>query len=869
MSKMRRRRFPDRKKGSRAASRPGAGARDSSPGKGGAGPDPPRKRVPPALSPPSASAGSGGRLWRFVRVSLGSLLLFGTLGLIGAGVGGLFYYQRTARELPDVRLLRSYRPSLVTKVFDRNGELLKEFFVERRFLLTLAEIPSVVVQATLATEDARFLEHPGVDMFGIFRAALKNIIVGDIVEGGSTVTQQLAKTLFLTPKKTIGRKLREAILAVRIERSFDKSEILNMYLNQIYYGHGSYGIEAAARVYFGKKAVNLTLSEAALLAGLPRAPSIYSPSKSLRLARRRRAHVLRRMQEEGYISSQERTAANNAAIQLVRPSPDDGYADYANEEVRRALERRFGATTLYRGGLRVQTTIDRRIQRTVNAAVRKGIIAVDHRRGYRGPVGRVPLQSTEEVLWRRVDLLTEAHRNWREVRGGRWELAVVHSVRWDEARLWLRKGPAVMWREDVAWARPLNLKKSNKGVELENLGDILQAGDVVLVERRGDAKKPNGARPVRVTLAQEPLVQAAAIVIDQRTGAIRAMVGGYDFDRSKFNRAVQAVRPPGSAFKPVTFSAAISEGWTPSDPIIDAPVIFPNLETGGEWKPTNFGKKFYGPTTLREALARSRNVVAVKLAHAVGVDKVVARARQLRIRSPLEENLSLALGSSGVTLLEMTSLYGVLAERGRHVEPLMIRHVEGPDGKLLWAASPRVRQAIPPEEAYVSLDLLKNVVESGTAVRAKALKRPLAGKTGTTNDFQDAWFVGVSPFYSVGIWVGMDDKSTLGQGETGARAALPIWMDITRAVHESFPPKDFGRPPNVTMVYIDPKTGARLPRNVAGGVFQAFVAGTGPPFFPHEPREIDGIRDLFREDVSLETGPISEDTPPDPLSSSP
>ena len=347
------------------------------------------------------------------------------------------------------------------------------------------------------------------------------------------------------------------------------------------------------------------------------------------------------------------------------------------------------------------------------------------------------------------------------------------------------------------------------------------------------------------------------------------MVGGYDFDRSKFNRAVQAVRPPGSAFKPVTFSAAISEGWTPSDLIIDAPVIFPNLETGGEWKPTNFGKKFYGPTTLREALARSRNVVAVKLAHAVGVDKVVARARQLGIRSPLEENLSLALGSSGVTLLEMTSLYGVLAERGRHVEPLMIRHVEGPDGKLLWAASPRVRQAIPPEEAYVSLDLLKNVVESGTAVRAKALKRPLAGKTGTTNDFQDAWFVGVSPFYSVGIWVGMDDKSTLGQGETGARAALPIWMDITRAVHESFPPKDFGRPPNVTMVYIDPKTGARLPRNVAGGVFQAFVAGTGPPFFPHEPREIDGIRDLFREDVSLETGPISEDTPPDPLSSSP
>jgi penicillin-binding protein 1A len=428
----------------------------------------------------------------------------------------------------------------------------------------------------------------------------------------------------------------------------------------------------------------------------------------------------------------------------------------------------------------------------------------------------------------------------------------------------------MMWREDVAWARPFNLKQSNKGVELENLGDILQAGDVVLVELREDEKTPNGApRPVRVILVQEPVVQAAAIVIDHHTGAIRAMVGGYDFARSKFNRAVQAVRPPGSAFKPVTFSAAISEGWTPSDLIVDAPMIFPNLATGKEWKPTNFGKKFYGPTTLREALTRSRNVVTVKLAHAVGVDKVMARARQLGIRSPLEENLSLALGSSGVTLLELTSLYGALAERGRHVESFIIRHVEGPDGKLLWAASPRVRQAIPPEEAYVSLDLLKNVVKSGTAVRAKVLKRPLAGKTGTTNDFQDAWFVGASPFYSVGVWVGMDDKSTLGQGETGARAALPIWVDITRAVHENLPPKDFGRPPKVTMVYIDPKTGARLPRNVAGGVFQAFVAGTGPSFFPHEPREIDGIRALFREDVSLETEPNSEDTPIGQLSSSP
>ncbi|MEE9275301.1 MAG: PBP1A family penicillin-binding protein [bacterium] len=767
---------------------------------------------------------------------------------MAAAAGGVFYYLKIAKGLPDVTLLHDYQPSLVTKVFDQNGFLLKEYFIERRFLLRKEEIPKVVIQATLATEDARFEEHPGVDLFGILRAALANFMEGSIVEGGSTITQQLAKTLMLTPERSLVRKIREAILAVRIERSFKKREILNLYLNQIYYGHGSYGIEAASRVYFGKGAKDLRLPEAALLAGLPRAPNYYNPIRFPERARKRRAHVLRRMMEEDYITPVEFAEAELAPISLTRPAPGYWEADYVVEHVRRRLERLFGAGRLYRGGLRVYTTIDLVFQRAATSAVRRGILRVDRRRGYRGVLARIPLERSGASPWKSVHRFLGKRGRRRELRTGRWEPAQVLQVGRRRAKLRLRAGLGILRRKDAAWARPFDPRKNGKAGPVRNLRRLLRPGDIILVRRLGGKGADDTPGAVRVALVQEPRVQAAAIVIEPGTGAIRAMVGGYDFEQSKFNRAVQAVRPPGSAFKPVTYSAAISTGWSPSDVIIDAPIIYPSKGPNGDWKPTNYREKFYGPTTLREALALSRNIVTVKLAQAVGIKKIVERARLLGIRTPMEPNLSVALGSSGVRLVELTALYGALAKLGRLVEPHVLLRVEDPDGKTIWQAAPSVRQTIAPEVAYVTLSLLKNVIEAGTARRARSLKRPLAGKTGTTNDYQDAWFIGVSPFYAAGVWVGMDDKSSLGWGETGARAALPIWMNIVKAVHAGLPARDFPRPPKVTFVSINPKTGLRL-RPGRGGVRQAFVAGTEPPFAEKKVKREAETAKYFREDA--------------------
>jgi len=793
-------------------------------------------------------------LRRFIRFSIAFVFLVMVLGGVSAIGVGIFYYQSVASDLPAVDALRKHKPSLVTRVFDRSGSLLREFYVERRFLVKLDQVPDVVIQAILATEDARFENHPGVDVVGVFRAMVKNIIGWGVIEGGSTITQQLAKSMFLSPVRTIDRKIREAILAVRIEQTFSKREILSFYLNEIYFGEGAYGIEAAARVYFGKNAESLSLPEAALLAGLPRAPVYYSPLKSYRRAIRRRAHVLRRMIEENFITPEEWARAELTPIRLKKKLPGQGETDYAMEFVRRRLERLFGSAMLYRGGLKVYTTVQMGIQQDVNSSVRKGILALDRRRGYRGPIGSVDLRWSQERLWRMVGKIMGGRSQRREFRTGHWMAAVVVDFNENEAKLWLRSGREVIRLENSKWARPFDPRKNWTGIRLEEFGDIFRRGDVILVERFMVKDVDGGTRskPARVVLVQEPNVQAAALVIDPKSGAIRAMAGGYDFERSQFNRSYQAVRPPGSAFKPVIYSAAISEGWTPSDIIMDTPIIFPQNGNRGYWKPTNFEEKFYGPTTLREALARSRNVIAVKLANSVGMEKIIKRARDFGIRSPLEANLSIALGSSGITLLELTSLYATLANLGRRVEPHVIRWVENSEGKNIWNATPAENQSIPPEEAYVMLGLLKNVIQSGTAIKAKRLGRPLAGKTGTTNDYQDAWFVGVSPQYSTGVWVGMDDKSTLGRRETGSRAALPIWMDITRAVHEGLSVRRFQRPGKVEYVSINPQTGIRVPPGTEGSVRQVFVKGSEPLGFSSGPRRMKrGVSRFFREDAIL------------------
>ena len=835
------------------------------PGEGAISPDdsevparaPSPRRRPPARSQRRALLSLRARrifraIRRFVRFSLAFGLIVTMICGVAATGAGLYYYQKVAVELPNVNTLRKNKPSLVTRVFDQSGSLLREFYVERRFLVTLDQIPDVVIQAILATEDVRFEEHSGVDLVGIVRAAVKNILDWGVVQGGSTITQQLAKSLFLNPERTIDRKIREAILAVRIERTFSKREILNLYLNQIYFGDGAYGIEAAARVYFGKNAEALTLPEAALLAGLPRAPSAYNPFKSYRRALRRRAHVLRRMIEENFITPDEWAKAEVTPIRLAKKLPGRGDSDYAVEFVRKRVERRFGAAKLYRGGLKVHTAIRRGVQRDTVAAVRRGIIEVDRRRGYRGPVGSVDLRWSPERIWRAVDQLMGERSNRREFRDGRWMPAVVYELKSDVARLQLERGEAILRIEDAKWARPFDPRQNGNGLVLDKFQEILRRGDIILVERLVREKPGDSLRsePVPVALVQEPDVQAAAVVTEPATGAIRAMTGGYDFERSQFNRAYQAVRPPGSAFKPVIYSAAISEGWTPSDIIMDTPIIFPRDGPQEFWKPTNFEDKFYGPTTLREALARSRNVITVKLANSVGVSKIVSRAQDLGIRSPLRKNLSIALGSSGVTLLDLTSLYATLANRGRRLEPHVITYIQNSDGKTVWSSVLSVTQAVPPEEAYIMLSLLENVVQFGTAIKAKALNRALAGKTGTTNDFQDAWFVGVSPQYSTGVWVGMDDKSTLGRNETGGNAALPIWMNITESIHEGLPRRKFKRPAKVKIVTINPQTGLRVSPGTKGSVRQAFINGSEPSSFSSASKEkTKGLSNFFKRDT--------------------
>lgn len=859
--------------------KPSSAARDRLEGLGASSPQAHRPiwQVPPRekkkkYAPPRRARRHGGLVrrsigaaWRLLRFSLGFVLLIAAIGFVGVAGLGFYYYQQVATELPDVSELRNYKPSLVTRVFGHDGTLIREFYVERRFLVKLEEVPDIVIQAILATEDARFEEHPGIDMIGILRAALRNVIGGGVVQGGSTITQQLAKTLFLTPRRSLDRKIREAILAIRIERTFSKREILNLYLNQIYFGNGAYGVEAASRVYFGKNARDLTLSEAALLAGLPRAPSKYSPYKSYSRALRRRAHVLRRLIDEGYITPDEWAHAESQPIRLAKQFEESGESGYAIEYVRRRLEGLFGSSRLYRGGLKVYTTINHEMQRQATRAVRKGIIAVDKRRGYRGAIGSVDLRWPDERIWHAVSRIMGDRERRQEVRTGKWVPAVVFRVDRKSASLRIKNGTAVLRLRDAEWARPFEPRRNGRGERLDSLRKILRRGDVILVEPIGREEKPGRTRKASVTfenlpvaLAQEPEVQAAAVVTDLKTGAIRAMVGGYDYERSQFNRAYQAIRPPGSAFKPVTYSAAISEGWTPSDIVMDAPIIFPSGGPSGYWKPTNFENRFFGPTTLREALARSRNVVTVKLANSIGVRKVVSRARELGIRSPLENNLSIALGSSGVSLLELTSMYGALANQGSLVDSHIINRVENSAGAVIWRSSKGMKQAVPPEEAYLLISLLKNVTEWGTARKAQRLKRPVAGKTGTTNDYQDAWFMGVTPLYAAGVWVGMDDKTTLGNGETGSKAALPIWMDIAEKIHEGLPPVDFERPEKIEMVSIDPKTGVRVSPETPGSVVQAFISGTEPSGTQEIRTNQGGLANAGPDGVGEESGKNSD-----------
>jgi penicillin-binding protein 1A len=838
---------------------------------------------------------------------------------IGAWVA---FYLSFLRDLPDLRSVEDYRPPIASRVLDRDGVAIGAFFEERRTLQPLEGIPDHVVQAFVAGEDSSFFEHSGIDYRSILRAAWVNLRAGgEIKQGASTITQQMVKGLLLSPERRFRRKIREMILARRIERRFSKQEILYLYLNQIYFGHGAHGISEAARTYFGKDAEALTISEGALLAGLPKAPSRYSPFRNPEIAEKRRRYVLSRMRTEGSIDAAAYAAAVVDQPILTEPgaAKDDPAAAYFNEEVRRYLFDRLGGDQVLRGGLIIETTLDRELQREADQALKRGLVALDHRQGYRGSLRRVAVADIPDEILRLAEeneLALEpgdpeppTESEDAELAGGSEEpepstgptdaalpdlpggperdaarailakeggtlLGVVTLVDEPSASARVAFAPGVdglVRLEDVRWAREPDPKRSP--YKIRSIGKVLAPGDVARFSAAlpEDAESDEAvfieASAFRVTLDQKPEVEGATLSIEIDSNEVLALVGGYDFNRSQFNRVTQARRQPGSAFKPIIYAASLARDYTPATIVFDRPVVYTDEASGFIWRPRNYKRSFYGPITLREALARSINNATVHLFRDVGIDFVIEYARRLGIESPLNRDLSLALGSSSMSLLELTRAYGVFPAGGRRVVPIFIRRVTDRDGQVLMenvalgasgkeaepvepsegaeqdfidvaAAAPPgdaeppqdPNQVIPPEQAYLAVSLLRAVVEDshGTGWRLRALNRPLAGKTGTTNDQADAWFVGFSPGIVTGVWVGHDVSRFLGIGETGSRAAAPIWVDTMRYALRDRPARDFPIPDPIVFARIDRKTGLLADANSSETVFQAFLQGTVP-----------------------------------------
>lgn len=739
------------------------------------------------------------------------MFLCGTLG-----AGGLLWYY--AQDLPDLGQLQNYQPSLVTQVYSSDKRLIGQFFIERRILTPLAQIPEHLRRAVIAVEDVRFFEHPGLDYIGILRAAWTNVRRGGKVEGASTITQQLARSLFLSSERTFDRKVRELVVAYKMELVSSKEQILETYLNQIYFGQGAYGVASAAQSYFGKDLSALTVAEAAFLAGLPKSPNHFSPFKNYARAKKRQEHVLARMEEAGFITAEQREEALAEPLSFRRPGSEQT-APYFVEYVRQLLIAKYGETMVYKGGLQIMTTLNLDMQRAAEAAFRAGLKEIDKRQGWRGPLRRVdpsslapgtlPVVTTDQPL---------AVGDERE--------AVVTKAGKD--LFWVQVGnvTAKLLFDDMAWAkrRVTGPDVVKDAVVTANLKQVLKPGDVIEVRVKKIEKEQ-----IYVQLDQTPLVEGGLIAIEPAQGAIRAMIGGYDFNRSEYNRAVQAHRQPGSAFKPIIYATAVNQGMSPASVVLDAPVVYEQVEEEKTWRPENYGKRFHGMVSLRDALAQSHNLATVRLLDKVGIKSVVDFSRQIGITSPLAADLSLGLGSSSVGLMELTSAYGVFLNQGSRAEPFAILAVLDNGGKVLEQQEPKPQEVISKETAYLITNMMEDVVQKGTGQAAKTLGRPVAGKTGTTNEFINAWFIGGTPNLVVGTFVGFDDRRTLGETESGAHAALPIWINFMKEALKSLPVVPFTIPEGITFVKVDPATGLlNLEQEDQPGNVEIFARGSEP-----------------------------------------
>lgn len=691
---------------------------------------------------------------------------------MGATAGVLFVYNS---DLPQVESLEDKPPSLMTEVYSDDGsgnQVIGSFALERRIMLKWEEIPPVVRNAVIAVEDQNFETHWGIDMFGIARAGFRNLMKGRAAEGGSTLTQQLSKNLFLTPEKRLRRKIQEAMLSIQIERNYTKPQILTMYCNLIYMGHGQYGFAAAADFYFGKKLKDLTIEEAALLAALPRSPNNYSPIYNPSRAKGRRDYAIDRMVAEKKITATEGDAAKKVPINLPQKERVDELAPYFVEDLRQYLEKTYGPWGFLESGLKVYSTLNVEMQKAANVAVRQGLRDYDKRHGWRGPLRNVltdgaaaPIADNGKGKTLGIDLHTVTLPDWKfPVRTNDIVEGLILAASKTSATVKIASYEATLNLQDMAWTKA------------KAPDEILKPGDVALFMIRS----LNAAeRKIGIALEQRPNVQGALVAIDPSTGDIKALVGGYDFATSKFNRATQALRQTGSIFKPFVYTAAIDRGVIElEDTIVDSPVRF------GGYSPGNYDGKYEGTITIRRALGDSRNIPAVKVLNSLGVDNLIPYIRRFGLTSKMDPYLPLALGAADVSVMEMVSAYTTFPNDGVRVVPRSILRVTDYEGDVKKENFNELRDVIPAETARAMVELLQEPVKHGTSVRAQELKRPVGGKTGTTNDFTDAWFIGFTPSLVMGVWVGFDEKVTLGDKETGGRAALPIWLSAMQEIYK-------------------------------------------------------------------------------------
>ncbi len=761
-----------------------------------------------------------------------SVLLFLISGAL------LFFYY--SHHLPDFTPLKENRLNAYSVVYSEEDEVIGKFLMDNRIPVSYEQVPKALVRAFIAAEDAEFFQHKGVDYKGILRAMFKNLLARRIVQGGSTITQQVTKTFFLTPKRSLLRKLKEVAYAFGLERDLTKEEILLLYLNNIYLGNGAYGVEAASESYFNKRVEQLNLAEMAMMAGLAKAPSRYSPVNNYRRAKDRQAYVLTRMSELGMISQEQKEKALRTPLKIQsRESAYFSKAPYFTEFIRQQVERKYGKEKLYQQGLRIYTTLDLSLQRAAQRSVETGLKELDKREGFRGPLRALPPKELKELLNKKKESsrplpLTEVFEGVVLFKDDSKKLYTV----------WVEDRKGILPFSEMSWALTIKPTLSYKPQQVKTSGDLLKPGDVVHLRIKESSKKD---QPPLFILEQEPLVQGALLCLDPKTGYVRAMVGGRDFSESQFNRAIFSRRQPGSAFKPVIYAAALEKGYTPSTIVMDSPVEYSDPD-GTYWAPKNYDQDFMGPITFRNALAHSRNVVTVKILEDIGVGYALKFIKRLGIDSPVKRDLSIALGTSGVSMPELTSAFAVFANGGERIKPIFLKKIVTMGGEVLEENTPYVEmeekeeeeetsqtpppvlkeRVVSPQIAFIMTHLLQGVVQHGTGQRAKVLGRPIAGKTGTSSDYSDAWFIGYTPSLLAGVWVGFDDKTSLGKNETGARAALPIWISFMDRALRNTPVETPKPPKGITLVKVNLETGLPSDGDSPDTIVEAFIDSSIP-----------------------------------------